>query len=46
MVLERFCEDGMPPSEIDALLGLPKGRARDVIVAWWHEDKVAARRKG
>ena len=46
IVVNAFREEGLPPSAIDAMLKLPTGRAHDLIVAWWHEEKLAARRKG
>lgn len=45
VVLQYFREAELPPSAIDNLLGIPRGRSHDLIVCWWAEDKARARRK-
>lgn len=37
MVLKHFRDGHMTPSQIDALMKLPKGTAHLQIVAWWAE---------
>ena len=39
VVLQYFREAELTPSAIDALLRLPKGRAHDLIVEWWQDQK-------
>ena len=45
VVLEYFREAELAPSAIDALLKLPKGRAHELIVSWWFDDKERAKRR-
>lgn len=36
-------EAHLAPSEIDVVMGLPSGRAHDIICLWWHEYLVPRR---
>lgn len=36
-------ESHLAPSEIDVVMGLPKGRAHDLICLWWREWNVPRR---
>lgn len=45
VVLQCFREGVMAPSAIDVLLKMPSGRAHDLIVSHWAEDKERAKRR-
>lgn len=44
VVLSYFREAQLSPSAIDRVLNLPAGRAHDLIVGWWWEDKERAKK--
>lgn len=46
LIMEHFREASLPPSAIDRLLGLPRGRSRATVVASWREEKERYRLEG
>ena len=43
-VMEHM-HQGHAPSEIDSAMMLRRGEAHDIVVDFWHADKVRGRRK-